>query len=144
MNGTTIAGGCLCGQVRFRTDRAPLMARACWCRDCQYLSSGNASINLIVPSDGLEITGRTQEFVSVADSGNVMRRRFCPSCGTQLFSESVDHPERLVVRAGALDDPELARPSGIIWTASAPSWGWMDRDLPRSGGQPAAAPAPES
>ena len=106
MNGTTIAGGCLCGQVRFRTDRAPLMARACWCRDCQYLSSGNASINLIVPSDGLEITGRTQEFVSVADSGNVMRRRFCPSCGTQLFSESVDHPERLVVRAGALDDQE--------------------------------------
>jgi hypothetical protein len=37
------------------------------------------------------------------------------------------HPNRgaadyLGVRAGALDDPELAKPQMTIWTSSAPSW----------------------
>lgn len=135
-----ITGRCFCSAVRFRFDSPPLSARACWCRDCQYLSSGNASINLIFASSSLEISGATAEYVSRADSGKFMRRRFCPTCGTPLFSEATCQPDFVVVRAGALDDPEIGRPASVIWTSSAPRWGFVDPNLPRFERQVEAVP----
>ncbi|HLI12864.1 MAG TPA: GFA family protein [Alphaproteobacteria bacterium] len=136
-----ITGRCFCGAVRFGFDEPPVAARACWCRDCQYLSSGNASINAIFRTASFKVSGALAEYVSTADSGSVMRRRFCPRCGTPLFSESLDRPDLMVVRVGALDDRELGRPSGVIWTASAPSWGFIDPALPHCQGQPAPVSA---
>ncbi len=37
---------------------------------------------------GMEITGETRDYASIADSGNRMHRRFCPVCGVHLFSEA--------------------------------------------------------
>jgi hypothetical protein len=108
--------------------------RACWCRDCQYLSSGNASINAIFETVGFVVTGRVNEYASAADSGRLIRRRFCPTCGTPLFSDQVGLPEYVVVRAGALDDPEVGRPGSTIWTGSAPRWGFVDPGLPACAG----------
>jgi hypothetical protein len=137
-----ITGRCFCGGVRFRFDRPPVATRACWCRDCQYLSSGNASVNAIFATAGFQVSGPVSEYISKADSGRTMRRRFCPTCGTPLFSEDVDLPGFVVVRAGALDDPEIARPASTIWTGSAPRWGLVDAALPACVGHPAAVPEP--
>ena len=57
-----ITGGCLCGQVRFEIDARPIAMRLCWCRDCQYFASGNATVNVVFPSDaapGYAATGQT-------------------------------------------------------------------------------------
>jgi hypothetical protein len=137
---TPITGRCLCGTVRFEFAEPPVLARACWCRDCQYLSAGNASVNAIFRTSGFRCTGALGEYVSSADSGNRMHRRFCPTCGTPLFSQSAARPDVMVVRAGALDDPELARPSAFIWTASAPGWAAIDPSLPNCEGQPGPVP----
>ena len=134
----SITGRCFCGAARFQCSQPPIATRACWCRDCQYLSSGNASINAIFRTETIEVTGEVNEYSSTADSGNVMRRSFCPKCGTQLFSASLNRPDLMVVRVGALDDPEIVRPTSFIWTASAPGWGLVDRDLPNCEGQPGA------
>jgi hypothetical protein len=133
-----VTGRCFCGAVRFQFDQLPIATRACWCRDCQYRSSGNASVNAIFGTESFTISGETSEYISTADSGNVMRRRFCPKCGTPLFSEALSRPDLIIVRAGALDDPEIGRPASVIWTASAPAWGFIDPDLPSCAGQPAA------
>jgi len=117
--------------VRFTVDGKPVLARACWCRDCQYLSSGNASVNVIVAGDGLKVSGSTGEYVSRADSGNSVRRRFCLACGTPLFSEVVGEPAYVAVRVGALDDREIGRPASVIWAASAPGWACFDPAVPR-------------
>jgi hypothetical protein len=135
---TPLTGRCFCGAVRFQCSQPPIVTRACWCRDCQYLSSGNASINAIFATDNIEIIGELSEYISKADSGNVMRRRFCPKCGTPLFSEALNRPDLMVIRVGALDNPEIARPASFIWTASAPAWGFVDPGLPNCAGQPAA------
>lgn len=135
----TITGRCFCGAVRFQFDEPPIATRACWCRNCRYLSSGNASVNAIFRTASFKLSGKVSAYVSTADSGNVMRRRFCRQCGTPLFSESLDLPDVMVVRAGALDDPEIGRPASMIWMASAPAWGWRDAALPACEGQPATA-----
>lgn len=128
--GRPITGRCFCGAVSFRISSAPLIKRACWCRDCQYLAAGGATINAIFASRDLELTGVTAGHVRTGDSGAQLRRSFCPACGTPLFAEDLAMPDYVVVRAGALDDPELAQPDSVIWTASAPSWACIDPDLP--------------
>ena len=138
-----ISGGCFCKAVRYSTTDHPIITRLCWCRLCQYLATGNAAVSVCFPSGGLTVTGETRDFPSVADSGNQMHRRFCPTCGTQLFSEAEARPHLIFVRAGTLDDPNIARPAATIWTAQAPVWACVDATIPNWEGQPPPPVLPE-
>lgn len=135
-------GGCLCGAVRYSFTQAPIASRVCWCRLCQYLGAGSGTVNVGFPTAGMTVAGELTDYASVADSGNAMHRRFCPACGTQLFSAAEVRPHVVFVRAGSLDDTELAPPTGIIWTSSAPSWACINADLPKIEGQPPPLPVP--
>jgi hypothetical protein len=138
-----ITGGCLCKAVRYTISADPIVTRTCWCRVCQYIGAGSATVNVCFPSAGLAVEGELRDYSMVADSGNVSHRRFCPTCGTHLFSASEARPHLVFVRVGTLDDPELARPAMTIWTTSAPSWACFDERLPKVARQPpSAAPPP--
>lgn len=134
-----ITGGCLCKSVRYSFAAPPLVTRACWCRLCQYLGAGSGTVNVCFSTTALTLEGELTDYRSVADSGNVMHRRFCSRCGTQLFSEAEVRPHLIFVRAGTLDEPEIARPSMTIWTSQAPTWACIDPQLPRVEGQPPPA-----
>jgi len=135
------AGGCLCGAVRYTANSTPIVIRACWCKLCQTLASGNATINVAFPTHSVTIHGELKDYTSIADSGNRMHRRFCPDCGTHVFSEAEERPNMIVVRAGTLDHPEQVSIEGIIWTSQAPHWAYLDPSIPHFEGQP---PAPIS
>jgi|SRR5438552_7047396 len=129
-------GGCLCGAVRFEIEAdAPLAVRQCWCRVCQYLGAGSGTVSAVFLKDAVKVSGPTTDFVSRADSGSMMHRRFCARCGTPLFSEAEPRPNHIMVRVGTLDDPNLATPAAIIWTKSAPAWACFDPNLPQEEGQ---------
>ena len=128
--------GCLCGAVRVTIDAEPIGARQCWCRLCQYLSAGGSTVNLVFPAEAVRSEGNVRWRVDTADSGNVMRRGFCPECGTPIFSKSDARPKLVIIRAGALDDPNLAAPQAVIWTSEAPEWACFDPALPQVERQP--------
>ncbi len=134
-----ITGGCLCRAVRYSVAADAIATRVCWCRDCQYLAAGGATINLVFPAAAISMTGPLRDFPSIADSGNRMHRQFCECCGTPITSSSEARPQLTILRAGTLDDPELAKPSLTIWTDSAPSWACIDEALPRTPRQPPPA-----
>ena len=134
-----VTGGCLCGAVRWESAEPAIVTRVCWCRDCQYFGAGSATVNACFRTASFSVTGETRDFESVAASGNRMHRRFCPSCGTPLFSEAEARPHLIFVRAGTFDDPNLAKPAMTIWTASAPQWAAIDPHLPQVEGQPPPA-----
>ena len=136
-----ITGGCLCGAVRYESSAASVIARVCWCRLCQYLGAGSGTVNACCKTESFTVRGETADYPGVADSGNIMHRRFCPTCGTPLFSEAESRPHLIFVRAGTLDDREVVRPAMTIWTSAAPSWACIAADLPRVGQQP---PSPAS
>jgi len=133
---TTVTGGCLCKAVRYRITAAPLASRVCWCRVCQYLSAGGGTVNVCFPTNAITIEGQLVAHSMVSDSGNVMHRRFCPKCGTPMFSEAEARPHLIFVRAGTLDDLEIGKPSATIWVSSAPDWACIDASLPRVERQP--------
>ena len=134
-----ITGGCLCKEVRYESKSDPIITRVCWCRVCQYLGAGSGTVNVCFPTPSFTVYGTTRVYRSVADSGNVMHRRFCVACGTQLFSEAEARPHLIFVRAGTLDDPETAKPAMTIWTSQAPSWACIDDEMPKVDRQPPPA-----
>jgi hypothetical protein len=134
-----VTGGCLCGAVRWACGEPPITTRACWCRDCQYLGAGSGTVGACFRTAAFKVTGHTTDFSSTSDSGNRMHRRFCPTCGTPLFSEAEARPHLIFVRVGSFDDPGLARPEMSIWTSSAPPWACIDAGLPRVEKQPPPA-----
>jgi hypothetical protein len=131
-----ITGGCLCKAVRYRIGAAPIVTRLCWCRVCQYFAAGNATVNVCFPSEAITVTGSLSDYVSIADSGNIMHRRFCPICGTPLFSAAESRSHLVFVRAGTLDDSKLVVPAMTIWTSSAPIWACIDERIPTVAQQP--------
>jgi hypothetical protein len=135
----TITGGCLCGAVRYTVAADAIATRLCWCRDCQYLAAGSATANVVFPSSAVTLSGPLRDYSSIADSGNRMHRQFCERCGTPVTSMAEARPHLTILRAGTLDDPELAKPSLTIWTDSAPSWACIDEQLPCTRGQPPPA-----
>ena len=140
MSYTSITGRCLCGAVSFTVVGPVIAARQCWCRVCQTLSCGSGSNNIIVEGKDVTTEGHLSEYRSIADSGNRMVRSFCPKCGTQIFSASEARPDLMVIRAGALSDPEIAMPGAVIWTSSAPSWACIDETIPSFASQPGSLP----
>jgi hypothetical protein len=138
---TAVEGGCLCGAVRYHIAAEPVTTRVCWCRLCQFMACGNATVNVVFPSQSLVVTGEMGDFASIADSGNKMHRRFCPKCGTHIFSEAEARPHTVIVRAGTLDDVTIAKPEVTIWTSQAPAWAQIDPNIPQHTHQP---PPPKS
>jgi len=131
-----IQGGCLCRAVRYESTAEPKITRVCWCRVCQYLGAGSGTVNVFFPTDTFAVRGETHTHRSVADSGNVILRRFCPHCGTPLFTAAEARPHIIGVRAGTLDDPNLVQPALTIWAASAPRWACIAESIPRVERQP--------
>jgi len=97
-------------------------------------------VNAVFEKQGLQVEGDLTDYESVADSGNRMHRRFCRVCGTPVFSESEARPDLVLIRVGALDDPEVARPAATIWVNSAPTWACIDAGLPTVEQQPPPSP----
>jgi len=121
--------------VSFRLSVEPLATRICWCRDCQR-TAANGTVNMMVPTSALEVTGELTVFATTADSGNEVRRSFCPVCGSHLFAGSAARPQFTVVRVGTLDDPSSVRPTVNIWSSSAPAWACLDPALDSVDRQP--------
>jgi hypothetical protein len=124
-------GGCLCGSVRYEIASDPTGARMCWCRDCQRIASGSATVNVLFAEADITYTGAISTIELVVDSGNTVERGFCPSCGSQIYSKTLI-PDGLPirVRSGTLDDADLIAPQAIIWAGSAPKWALLDPALP--------------
>lgn len=132
---TTRTGRCLCGAVRFTLTAEPVAVRICWCRDCQHLAA-NGTVNLLMVSEAVSLSGELASYTKTADSGNEMTREFCPGCGTHLFARSSARPQFRVVRAGNLDEPSSIQPTMNIWAASAPAWACLDPALEKAERQP--------
>jgi len=96
--------------------------------------------DVFFPTEAVKVEGALAEHASPAASGNLMHRRYCPSCGTPVFTQTEARLHFLGVRAGTLDDPEIAKPQMAIWTSSAPSWAAFEPGIPH---EPKQAPTPK-
>lgn len=133
-----MTGGCLCGAVRYQIEGAPKFVGVCHCKHCQKQSGSAFSVNLGVSGSKLAITGTVKSFDDAAASGATLSRRFCPECGSALFSVSDASPNLIFVKGGSLDDASVLKPVMHVWTASAQPWVTIDPDMTQFEQQPVA------
>jgi len=118
---TNMSGGCLCGKVRYTVSSAPVMCAVCHCRDCQRFT-GSAFVSAMrVPVDAVSVQGELKTVEMAGSSGQVIRRHFCPDCGSSIFGEPY-RPDMINVMAGTLDDPSVFVPTAEVFCDYAFSW----------------------
>ena len=131
----TYTGRCACGAVTLQIDGKPLMARQCWCRQCQTLAAGGPTNNAMFPTDTVQIDGVLGTSTWTAASGNTLAFHFCPACGTPIYGETTALPHLRMVRFGVIDEPHDLAPQVAIWTSEAPPWAALDPAIPHWPGQ---------
>lgn len=135
---STLRGGCLCGQIRYQTDAAPLMTGVCHCRDCQKQTGTSFSIVTALPDGALSITGELRQFGTVGESGQTVHRHFCGQCGSPIYSAVDAMPGMVFLKAGTLDDPSGLAPQAEFWCDTAQPWLETRGNLPRMPRNPPA------
>ena len=134
-------GGCACGQVRYRLASAPMFVHCCHCLDCQRQTGSAFVLNALIETDRVALLqGEVAATEMPTDSGRPHRIFRCTACRTAVWSEYGGVAALRFVRVGTLDDPNLAKPTAVIWVKSAPAWAYFDPALPQTEGQPSGPP----
>jgi len=131
MSPVPLAGGCVCGRVRFELTEPPTSASYCHCRRCQRRTGTAASAQARIAPGSLRITAGEDEIGSY-DPPDGFSKLFCSACGSALFSRHPDDPGIMSVRLGAFDEDPGIRPSYRQFVAYAAPWEPLPDDgLPR-------------
>ena len=133
-----LAGGCQCGQLRYRLHEAPLTLYCCHCRECQAQSASAFGMSMRCASHAVEWSGEAAHFARDEGKPTSAEGLFCPHCGTRIMhrrsrlsgamAEADDGDEHeasaggVSIKAGSLDDTSWLRPVGHIWLRSAQPW----------------------
>ena len=122
---TSFSGGCLCGSVRYE-GQDPQGGGYCYCDDCRRSSGTGHCAHMMSAEAGFSVKGELRFFDKPADSGNMVSRGFCPTCGSAVFSRNSDMPGMVFIRASSLDQPDAFQPGLTVYASRAPAW---DRPL---------------
>lgn len=141
---TDFAGRCQCGAVTASIRAVPVAVRQCWCRQCQQVSAGGCTTNVIFPTDAVEVHGEISSHSYLAPSGNTLTQSYCGGCGTPVFAASSGRPQFRTFRMGFLDVDHGLRPQAAIWLSEAPEWACIDPSLERFDAQPPPPGAPKA
>jgi len=124
-------GRCLCGAVHYESREAPMMLMKCHCRDCHYISGGEAAAILVFPKEAVSISGELKTYKSQGISGGFVYRRFCPNCGTQVYSEADASPGPMMYfKAGTMDSEMVQdlKTAMVFWTDTAYPFSHIDAE----------------
>lgn len=108
---TTLTGSCTCGSVRLAVRGEPLRVGICHCTDCRHESGSAFTFFAVWPASGFEFKGDTEVYEG---------RRFCPKCGSRLFSANESEAE---IKLGALTEaPTHLSPTYELWVKRREKW----------------------
>ncbi|MGR8918406.1 MAG: GFA family protein [Gammaproteobacteria bacterium] len=126
-----LAGGCMCGRIRYDSQAEPMMTAVCHCPDCQRQTGTAFSIVVGLPADALEVEGEMAVYSTTGVSGAEVHRHFCPACGSPIFSQPDAMPGLVFLKAGTLDDRDWLEPGLEMFCDTAQPWVRLDGDRER-------------
>ncbi|MBD9375598.1 GFA family protein [Rhizobium sp. ARZ01] len=104
-------GGCRCGRVKYLVRGSPHRVGICHCTDCRQESGSAFTFFGVWPASSFSSSGRTETHQG---------RRFCPNCGSRLFSCGDGEAE---IKMGTLDNaPTSFHPTYELWIKRRELW----------------------
>src|ERR1700757_4998052 len=93
---------CACGAIRYEIVAEPVMAGHCQCRDCQRDSGTGHASHIAFARDAAQLSGQASHWDKPAESGKVVTRALCPTCGSPVYSTNTGIPELFLAVPRAL------------------------------------------
>ena len=125
-----VTGGCYCGEVRYEADGPQEAAFQCHCRECQYLTGGNANIVVVFAESDFRYTKGLASSFARSDLENPVTRHFCGACGTGIGSRSPSRPNSMIVKVGTLDNPGEYQAQAAIFTCDRQAYHYIPNNIP--------------
>jgi hypothetical protein len=95
---------------------------SCHCRNCQKQAGTAFTVVVGIPKSAISVQGRLKTFNDTGDSGQPVRRNFCPDCGSPITSDVAIMPDLTFIKAGTLDDTSWLDPKMHVYCNSAQRW----------------------
>lgn len=125
----TTTGRCLCGDIRYQFEGAPLWVAHCHCESCRRQTSSAVATFVGVRKDGLTFTSGQP---AVYHSSPGVDRSFCSRCGAPIaFACEQAFPGEIHLYLGTLDDPDSVRATSHVHVGEQLHWFEVADDLPR-------------
>ena len=128
-NNQSLAGGCICGQVKYQITDKPLFTQACHCKDCKVLTGSSYVVNSSILENTLIVEGEVSSTELKAGSGASYKTYFCTKCGTYVYADYDSAVGRLTVRTKTLDNSEKFPPQVHIFTKEKDPWLNLSEDV---------------
>ena len=116
-----LAGGCLCGAVRFEVTEPLVSSGYCHCTRCQRRTGTAASPGARIAPGSLRVLSG-EEHIRAYEPNEGFAKVFCSACGASLWSRSQEDPEVFSIRLGAFDGDPGIRPTYRQFVAYAAPW----------------------
>lgn len=119
-----LAGGCACGQLRYRLTAAPMFVHCCHCSYCQRQTGSAFAVNALIERSHLDLLSGEPEPIELATPSGKGQRVFrCPECRIALWSHYAVMGNKVAfIRVGTLDEPQRCPPDVHIHTARRLPW----------------------
>ncbi len=126
-------GKCLCGNVHYQLNDAPLFVQACHCTLCQRTSGSAFNLISVIENKNFELLqGEVSTFEFVGGSGGVYDLFACNSCGTSMWGQPRERIKDMIyVRSGTLDNTADIKPMAHIFVGSKQNWVILDEETPQ-------------
>lgn len=115
--GPRASGRCLCGAITFTVTGPIRDVTNCHCHRCRrwtghHMAASDAAVADLAIADADQLL---TWFFPVPDAGY----GFCARCGSSLFWQSTETPERMSICAGVLEAPTGLTTVGAWWVSEA-------------------------
>lgn len=136
-----LTGRCLCGAVSWKAEGEPMIVGHCHCVDCRKSSGTGHGTHVAMMEQSVRVAGAMTAYARPADSGNIVTRSFCATCGSPILSTNSAMPGMIFLRASSLDDPDAVTPQMVVYKGRAPKWDLTDPELATFIEMPEGGPA---
>ncbi len=124
-----LAGGCLCGGVRYELSGPCRDIINCHCQNCRRTHGHIAAYTSVRQSDLNLIKQQTLQWYH--DQSPDTWRGFCNHCGASLFWDARDGRGKISVAAGSLDAGAGLKTIGHVYVSEAGQYYEIDDGLPQ-------------
>jgi len=131
-----LTGQCLCGLITCTATGDPASTVNCHCSDCRRATGAVFGTVLYFQKEKVQIIGAFSGYDHVSDRGTIVRRMFCPSCGSQMFARASVWPDLLGIRAGCIRQTERIVPQRNVFVSRKIESTPLNPDLPRIDAMP--------
>ncbi|EEQ84593.1 hypothetical protein RJZ56_004364 [Blastomyces dermatitidis] len=97
-----VVGGCACSYLRYTSTALPSSLSHCFCVECRKSAGGPFQTYVRFPTTAVTwLNDRQPKYFSAS---TFARRGFCDKCGSSLVFQMNEHPERISLTGGSIDD----------------------------------------